>query len=135
MANTIRLTCNTVKAGEKNHNGRTYSTAVMQKMVDFVNAKAKDRTLFGELEKGIFARSSVSIVDATHMLNPDFTLTNGLISGSITLIENPCGGLIRESLTRGDLWTLTPRGFGSCGEDGIIGDDYELITFDVYLPE
>lgn len=130
---TRRLTCDLFEVGKPNHNGRTYLEEQAKLMAETVNEQAKLRRAMGCLDHPQDGRTRLQ--DVSHLCEPDFSIENGRLAGSVTSMSTPQGLLLRELLANNVELTLAPRGFGSVGEDGVIGPDFKLAAVDIVMKE
>ena len=126
---TLTLVCKFYKADVPNHNGRTYTTPVLEKALGALNARAKDRTVFGQLGNALDGKSYMS--EASHIVEPTLRLEDGRITADVKIMDTVRGRDLCEMMEGGMKFTLAPRGIGSISPEGVVGADFELSSVDL----
>lgn len=129
---TLSLTCDYIKAGQKTVNGNIYSEEVLRKAAADLNERAKNRSVFGQLGNPLDGRSRM--IEASHLVLPTYEVKDGKFVGSIEIMNTVRGRDLAEMMEGGMKFTLAPRGIGSFSPEGVVGDDYKIISFDL-VPE
>jgi hypothetical protein len=114
-------------AGLKNNNNRVYKREILEREINKVNGKVKDRTLWGELG---------------HPPNPEINperiaiLTSVLewkgdhVYGKAKVLDTPMGNIAKTLIKEGKMG-ISSRGLGTVSEDGNVNEDFNLITWDL----
>lgn len=116
-------------ADQPNRNGRTYSRAAVQQMVD--KARMLEGFMLGEIYPDYTATDfGVKVANASHILENLELQADGSLKGTVRVLNTPSGEVLRSLLEAGAQVDLRPRGVGNVDEHGNV-TDYELISIDV----
>lgn len=116
----------------KNKNGRIYSKALMEKVVDkFSNDYIKTGRALGEMNHP--PRLSIDFERATHMIT-EMKQDGNVWVGKAKVLKTPMGQILEGLLTSGVNVGVSTRGAGSIIESkGVktVGDDFMMTAVDV----
>lgn len=126
------------RADAKNHNGRIYPYAVLEKALSEVSGSLNSRNMVGELDHPADSSPTVSLKNVSHVITGLKFSGKDLIGEAVILDDpGPAGtpmGRILGSLIRNDLTVgISSRGLGAVeknrsGEDVV--SEYRVITWD-----
>jgi len=122
----VRLRCERIQADVPNLNNRVYTREHLQKMVDRANQEGPKRRLLGKLGQDDVR---VTMSNASHLVLSG-RLDGDHVSAEIEPLDTPMGRVLEDLLASGEA-EIVPCGVGSLREDGVVGEDYRFISFDV----
>lgn len=130
----FHIRCERIEAGKPNMNGRVYSKAVLQKMVDTIQRKLDYGIFFGRL--GTSTDSKVKMMDAAFRIMKVGVEDDGRIGADCEILNTSRGADLRMLFDAQGVqaFEMIPCGVGSVEQrDGftVIGDDYRLASFDI----
>ena len=127
------------RADAKNHNGRVYPFAVLNKALSEAKESLDSRNMFGELDHPADQNPTVSLKNVSHVIT-NLRFTGNDLLGEAVVFDDPgpagtpngrlLGSLIRNNCTVG----ISSRGLGAVrpglsSYDTVV-QEYKLITFD-----
>ena len=116
-----------VQGNVRNLNNRIYPTSEIKKAVEMVNVKAKDFTVWGELDHP--TELQINLDRVSHMIEKMWMVgDNGL--GRLRIIDTHMGKTAKAMLECGGRIGVSSRGSGNVDYDGKVSD-YEIITIDL----
>jgi len=115
----------------KNHNGRIYPQALMEREVKRYTQMVKERRALGELDHP--ESSVINLQNCSHLVT-EIWMDGNKVMGKIEVLPTPAGKIL-ESLVKAQIpCGISSRGMGSVTEsDGVtmVEDDFQLICFDM----
>ena len=115
----------------KNHNGRMYSHALLEREVGRYQQLVKERRALGELDHP--ESSVINLQNCSHLVT-DIWMEGKKVMGKIEVLPTPSGKILRSLVESNVPCGISSRGMGSVTErDGvtIVEDDFQLICFDM----
>ena len=116
-----------VQGDVRNLNNRVYPTSEIKRAVDLVNVKAKDFTVWGELDHP--AELQINLDRVSHMIEKMWMAGNNGM-GRLKIIDTHMGKTARAMLEAGGKLGVSSRGSGNVDYDGKVSD-FEIITVDI----
>lgn len=116
-----------VQGDVRNLNNRIYPTSEIKKAVDAVNKKAKDFTVWGELDHP--SELQINLDRVSHMIEEMWMDGNNGM-GKLKIINTMMGQTARAMLEAGGKLGVSSRGSGDVDYDGRVSD-FEIITVDI----
>ena len=128
------------RADAKNHNGRVYPFAVLQRALSEAKESLDSRNMFGELDHPADQNPTVSLKNVSHVIT-NLRFAGSDLLGEAVVFDDPgpagtpqgriLGSLIRNNCTVG----ISSRGLGAVKQGGMsayetVVQEYKLITFD-----
>jgi hypothetical protein len=113
-------------------NNRIYPSKVIQREIMRLQEDIKNRRVFGELDHPEDGKTRLSRV--SHIIT-DLRMEGNIVYGTAEILDTEAGLNLKAILQAGGEVGVSSRGFGTVNEEGVVNDDYQLITFDfVALP-
>jgi len=115
----------------KNHNGRMYPHALLEREVERYKQLVKERRALGELDHP--ESSVINLQNCSHLVT-DIWMEGKKVMGKIEVLPTPAGKILRNLVECNVPCGISSRGMGSVTErDGttIVEDDFQLICFDM----
>ena len=115
----------------KNHNGRMYPHALLEREVGRYKQLVKERRALGELDHP--ESSVINLQNCSHLVT-DIWMEGKKVMGKIEVLSTPAGKILRNLVECNIPCGISSRGMGSVTErDGatIVEDDFQLICFDM----
>lgn len=120
------------KAGQKNHNGRVYPRAVLQREVEKYMQIIKERRALGELDHP--DSSVINLKNVSHNVVECHWEGDDVV-GTIEILTTPSGNIARELVKNNVRLGISSRGLGSVkqvAENTVeVQEDFELLCFDL----
>lgn len=117
-------------AENKNNNGRIYKKDVLEREVEKLMEKVKNKCLWGEL--GHPPNPEINPDKISHIIESLSWVGNDL-QGRAKVIDTPMGQIAKTLIKEGRMG-ISSRGLGTVSEaDGYVNDDYFMITWDVVV--
>lgn len=116
-----------VQGDVRNLNNRVYPTTEIKKAVDLVNQKAKDFTVWGELDHP--SELQINLDRVSHMIERMWMEGNNGM-GRLKIIDTDMGRTARAMLEAGGKLGVSSRGSGDVDYNGIVSD-FEIVTVDI----
>lgn len=123
------------RADVKNQNGRVYPYSVLNRAIQEASESLTSRNMFGELDHPVDQSPTVSLKNVSHVIT-NLQFSGSDVLGEAVVFDDPgpagtpagrlLGALIRNNCTVG----ISSRGYGALGYDGIMVEDFKLVTFD-----
>lgn len=117
---------------EKNANGRIYTRALWEKVIESVKQTVSERAMIGEIDHP--AVSEVKLKEGAFLITGLSLLENGEVHGELEVLDNPHGKQLESYFKAGARVGISSRGEGSVTRKesvDYIGEDYQLLTFDI----
>ena len=115
----------------KNHNGRIYPQALLEREVKRYSQMVKERRALGELDHP--ESSVINLQNCSHLVT-EIWMDENKVMGKIEVLSTPAGKIL-ESLVKANIpCGISSRGMGSVTErEGVtmVEDDFQLICFDM----
>jgi hypothetical protein len=115
----------------KNHNGRMYPQALMEREVKRYSELVQQRRALGELDHP--ESSVINLQNASHIVIAIW-MDDNKVMGKIEVLPTP-SGMILKSLVQANIpCGISSRGMGSVSEQNgvtLVEDDFQLICFDM----
>ena len=115
----------------KNHNGRIYPQALLEREVERYGQMVRERRALGELDHP--ESSVINLQNCSHLVT-EIWMDENKVMGKIEVLPTPAGKIL-ESLVRANVpCGISSRGMGSVTErEGVtmVEDDFQLICFDM----
>lgn len=121
-----------LEANLKNRNGRIYESRVLFPEVErFIEEKVKPRRACGNADHP--EKSTLMIKDAA-ILTTEMHIDGNIVYGKSEVLDTECGGRTIKVLMDANVQlAVSSRGIGSLSQDGIVGDNFKLISIDAVL--
>jgi len=117
-----------LEAETKNHNGRIYPQAVLEREVKkLVEGKIKQNRLMGELEHP--TTTTINLDRVSHLIK-ELKMEKNIGVGKSLVLETPMGKIAQSLIDAGVKLGVSTRGVGSLRES-IVQNDFSLITVDI----
>ena len=115
----------------KNHNGRIYPQALMEREVQRYTQLVKDRRALGELDHP--ESSVINLQNCSHLVT-EIWMEGKKVMGKIEVLPTPSGQILKNLVECGVPCGISSRGMGSVREENgvtLVEDDFQLICFDM----
>ncbi len=115
----------------KNHNGRIYPHALLEREVERYKKLVEQRRALGELDHP--ESSVINLQNASHLVT-EIWMDGKKVMGKIEVLPTPSGQILTNLVQAGVPCGISSRGMGSVTErNGItlVEDDFQLICFDM----
>lgn len=120
------------KADEPTIYGRVYPRAVLDRAVADLQPKVKARSLIGAIDPPGNPRCGPQpLADVSHVVTR-LDLGDDYLEVEVEPLATPHGRVLVE-LLKTEKVVFNPKGMGTIGEDGVIGDDFRIVGFDVTI--
>ena len=128
------------KADLRNENGRVYRRSMWENVLrrPYIIDSLKKRKMLGEL--GHPDKIETTPLNVSHIVTKLELLNDGQVYGEAEILDTPSGRVLKTLYEAGVEMGISSRGYlpeGSNlyaeGEDLIVPDDYELVTFDFVI--
>ena len=116
-------------AETKNHNGRVYPKAILEREIDKVQSDIKEKTLIGELGHPT-DRSEVDLAKSTILVEDVYWKGND-VCGKAKILNTPYGQIAKNLITDGVRFGISSRGLGTVSKTGFVNEDFSLISWDL----
>ena len=121
------------RAGVKNHNGRIYERAILEReMNKYMEGPIKQNNALGELDHP--DSSVINLNNVSHKINKCWWNGND-VPGQIEILPTPAGNIAKSLFQAGVPVGISSRGMGSVQEnsDGVlmVQEDFDLLCFDL----
>ena len=118
-------------AETKNHNGRMYSQALLEREVDRYKKLVQDRRALGELDHP--ESSVINLQNCSHLVT-SIWMEGKKVMGKIEVLPTPSGQILKNLVECGVPCGISSRGMGSVRESNgvtLVEDYLQLISFDM----
>lgn len=115
--------------GEKNRNGRTYPMNLWEEQVNAYQNEIKTGSINTLMEYEHPARSEVDPMKAVSKINK-LWIEGNKVMGEAVLLDNPQANQLKSLIDNGVKISVSSRGVGSVGVNGIV-ESFKLITYDI----
>lgn len=115
----------------KNHNGRVYPHALLEREVKRYGELVSQRRALGELDHP--ESSVINLQNASHIVT-EIWMDENKVMGKIEVLPTPSGMILKSLVEAGVPCGISSRGMGSVRESNgvtLVEDDFQLICFDV----
>lgn len=115
----------------KNHNGRMYPHALMEREVERYKKLVEQRRALGELDHP--ESSVINLQNCSHIVT-DIWMEGKKVMGKIEVLPTPSGNILKSLVESGIPCGISSRGMGSVREQNgvtLVEDDFQLICFDM----
>ena len=115
----------------KNHNGRIYPHALMEREVQRYTQLVKERRALGELDHP--ESSVINLQNCSHLVT-EIWMEGKKVMGKIEVLPTPSGQILKNLVECGVPCGISSRGMGSVREENgvtLVEDDFQLICFDM----
>ncbi len=116
-----------VQGDVRNLNNRVYPTSEIKKAVALVNTRAKDFTVWGELDHP--SELQINLDRVSHLIEEMWMEGNNGM-GKLKIIDTPMGSTAKAMLQAGGKLGVSSRGSGNVDFDGRVSD-FEIVTVDL----
>lgn len=113
----------------KNQNGRIYPRSLMESSI--TELKKASPVILGSLghKKGEFELQDVCVkVESLEIVEENDTCN---VVGKLKVLNTPDGLILQNLLSEGVPVGISTRGIGTQDDNGVVNDDYKLLSFDV----
>jgi hypothetical protein len=132
MTDKIKLTCVMIEADVPTANGRVYPKDVLLRAV--LDANSSNIAMLGQLGNPTDGKTRMDKV--SHEVTELTLSQKGNIEADIKVLSTPEGQILTKMLEDKIPITLLPRGMGSVNENGVVGEDFKIVSMDIgLLPE
>lgn len=118
--------------GKPTLNGRVYRKEIVEREINKLKDKIKERSLFGELDHP--DSRNINLKNVSHLIT-DLRIEGDKVIGEAEILETPAGQILLALSRANAKIGISSRGFGSVKKapDGneVVADDYHLITYDI----
>ncbi len=118
-------------AETKNHNGRMYPQALLEREVERYKKLVQDRRALGELDHP--ESSVINLQNCSHLVT-EIWMEDKKVMGKIEVLPTPSGQILKNLVECGVPCGISSRGMGSVRESNgvtLVEDDFQLICFDM----
>ena len=120
------------RAGVKNHNGRIYEQAILEREIKkYIDGPVREKRALGELDHP--ESSVINLNNVSHNI-VEVTMKGNDVHGVVEILTTPSGNILKELFRCGVTVGISSRGMGSVQEnsDGIlmVQEDFDLLCFD-----
>jgi hypothetical protein len=120
------------RAGVKNHNGRIYEQAILEREIKkYIDGPVKEKRALGELDHP--ESSVINLNNVSHNI-VEVTMKGNDVHGVVEILTTPAGNILKELFRCGVTVGISSRGMGSVEEnsDGVlmVQEDFDLLCFD-----
>mgnify|MGYP003116938449 CR=1 FL=1 len=115
----------------KNHNGRVYPHALLEREVERYKKLVEQRRALGELDHP--ESSVINLQNASHLVT-SIWMDDNKVMGKIEVLPTPSGMILTNLVQAGVPCGISSRGMGSVSERNgvtLVEDDFQLICFDM----
>ena len=115
----------------KNHNGRVYPHALLEREVKRYGELVSQRRALGELDHP--ESSVINLQNASHIVT-EIWMDENKVMGKIEVLPTPSGMILKNLVEAGVPCGISSRGMGSVRESNgvtLVEDDFQLICFDM----
>jgi len=115
----------------KNHNGRMYPHALMEREVQRYKKLVGQRRALGELDHP--ESSVINLQNCSHLVT-EIWMDGHKVMGKIEVLSTPSGNILKSLVESGVPCGISSRGMGSVREQNgvtLVEDDFQLICFDM----
>lgn len=115
----------------KNHNGRVYPHALLEREVERYKTLVEQRRALGELDHP--ESSVINLQNASHIVT-EIWMDKNKVMGKIEVLPTPSGMILKSLVQAGVPCGISSRGMGSVRESNgvtLVEDDFQLICFDM----
>ena len=120
------------KANEKNHNGRIYPKALLEREAKKYAEAVRERRALGELDHP--AEAIINLKNVSHNI-VELSWDGNTLMGVLEILTTPSGNIAREFIKNNIRLGISSRGLGSVrdiNENTVeVQEDYELVCFDL----
>jgi len=111
----------------ENNNKRKYKKETLEREVEKVEEKIKNRCLWGELSHP--QNPEINPERISHIVEK-LEWRHNDVFGRAKVIDTPMGNIAKTLVREGRLG-ISSRGLGTVAENGFVNEDYKLITYDL----
>lgn len=111
----------------KNNNGRVYKKSILEREINKVMEKVKNKSLYGELNHP--SEPSINLERAAILIE-DLDWKKDDVYGKAKVLKTPKGEIIRGIIESGGRFGISSRGLGTVSENGYVDESFNLITWD-----
>lgn len=111
----------------KNNNGRVYKKNILEREINKVQEKIKNKSFWGELSHP--ANPEVN-ADRIAILTTELNWRGNDVYGKSKVLDTPMGLIARTLIKEGKMG-ISSRGLGTVSEEGSVNEDFNLITYDM----
>jgi len=118
-------------AETKNHNGRVYPIALMEREVKRYGELVSERRALGELDHP--ESSVINLQNCSHLVTKIW-MDGNKVMGKIEVLPTPAGMILKNLVQCNVPCGISSRGMGSVRESNgvtLVEDDFQLICFDM----
>ena len=118
-----------LEADKPNKNKRTYPRAVLERIVENCRDVVLVRAMYGQM--GHSDDAVIHFSQISHLVT-DLSLDGDKMVAEIETTSTPQGLVLEQLIASGEV-SLRPFGVGSVSDDGVIGDDYKMVSVSAVL--
>lgn len=111
----------------ENNNKRVYSRSVLEREINKLEEKIKNRCLWGEL--GHPPNPEIN-PDKIAIITEKLEWKGNHVYGRSKVLDTPMGNIVKTLIKEGRMG-ISSRGLGSVNENGMVNEDFCLITWDM----
>lgn len=121
-----------LESNARNRNGRIYESRVLFPEVErFVNEKVKLRRALGSADH---PKESTLLIKDAAILTTELNIDGNIVYGKSEVLDTDCGGRTIKVLMDANVQlAVSSRGLGQLSPDGVVGDNFKLISIDAVI--
>ncbi len=115
-------------ANRENGNRRRYPREVLEREMENYSKLIREHRAYGELDHS--DNEIVSLAHVSHLLVRHFWEGDNVM-GVVKVLKTPSGLILEQILAGGGVLGISSRALGSLNEAGIVGEDLQIISYDI----
>lgn len=113
----------------ENNNKRKYPKDILEREIEKIRGeKITNKSCYGELNHP--ASPDVNL-DRVAIMVEDLEWKNNDVYGRAKVLDTPLGQIVKTIISEGGRIGISSRGLGTVNEDGLVNEDFNLITYDI----
>ena len=115
----------------KNRNGRIYPRPILEREVNrYIKEFVMTRRSVSDLDHA--QQSTQSFANACHLIE-ELRMDGDVVNGTAKILDTPAGKIAKTLMDEGVQLAISTKGVGSLEGDGIVGDNFHLLGFDIVV--
>jgi hypothetical protein len=121
-----------LEANSRNRNGRIYESRILFPEVErFVTEKVKTRRALGSADH---PKDSTLLIKDAAILTTELNIDGNMVYGKSEVLDTDCGGRTLKVLMDANVQlAVSSRGLGQLSREGVVGDNFKLISIDAVV--